>query len=178
MEVYITDLQAYNEGCLVGKWITLPLTPFELSQAISEILSEGEFECESEDHEEIFITDYDAEISIDEYDDVYRLNELAEKMKDYTDYDYLKLKFLSYEGYDEREVIEKGIDTYDVEIHDYSNDTSFTDVYELLAQDLVDDGVFGDIPQHLENYIDYSAIGRDLSYDYTEFEHGVVARMM
>ena len=27
---------------LVGRWIKLPLTPFELSQALSEVLSEGE----------------------------------------------------------------------------------------------------------------------------------------
>ena len=178
MEVFLTDLQAYNEGCLYGIWITLPLTPFELSQAISEVLNEGEYICETEDHEEYFITDYEADISIDEYDDIYKLNELAEILADYSDDDLLKLRFLSHEGYDEREVIERGIDSYDVEIHDYSSDISFTDVYELLAQDLVDEGCFGVIPEHLESYIDYEAIGRDLAYDYVEFEHGVVARIM
>jgi antirestriction protein len=177
MELYITDLQAYNEGHLVGKWIKLPLTAFELSQAISEILTEGEFECESEDHEEVFITDYESELLIGEYDDIYRLNELAETMENFTDDDLLKLKFLAYEGYNERDVIDNGLDTYEVDIYDYSSSTSFTDVYERLAQDLVDDGCFGDIPKSLEYYIDYSAIGRDLSMDYTEFEHGVLGRV-
>jgi len=32
MKVYLTDLTAYVEGHLVGRWINLPLTPFELSQ--------------------------------------------------------------------------------------------------------------------------------------------------
>ncbi len=42
MKIYLTDLQAYNEGHLVGRWITLPLTGFELAQALSEVLNEGE----------------------------------------------------------------------------------------------------------------------------------------
>lgn len=37
-----------------------------------------------------------------------------------------------------------------------------------LAYQFVDDGLFGDIPEHLSNYIDYEAIARDLSYDYSE----------
>ena len=178
MKVYITNLTAYNEGYLVGRWINLPLTPFELSQALSEVLNGGEIISGSEGHEEVFVTDYESIISIDEYDDLYKLNELAKIMENYTVTDMLKLKFLTHEGYKEREVIEKGIESYEVDIYDYSDDTSFTDVYELLAYDLVDEGFFGTIPNNLENYIDYAAIGRDLSYDYVEFEHGVLGRIL
>ena len=32
----------------------------------------------------------------------------------------------------------------------------------------VDDGLFGDIPEHLATYIDYDAIARDLAMDYAE----------
>tara|TARA_R110002074_G_scaffold148393_1_gene299702 strand:+ start:86 stop:607 length:522 start_codon:yes stop_codon:yes gene_type:complete len=47
------------------------------------------------------------------------------------------------------------------------------DVYECdsmreLAEQFVDEGLFGDIPNHLENYIDYDAIARDLAIDYSE----------
>ena len=38
---------------------------------------------------------------------------------------------------------------------------SFTE----LAEQRVDDGLYGDIPDHLAGYIDYQAIGRDLSYN-------------
>ena len=38
--------------------------------------------------------------------------------------------------------------------------------YKDLAEQLVDDGLFGEIPDHLINYIDYEAIGRDLRFDY------------
>lgn len=177
MKLFISDLQAYNEGHLVGKWIKLPLTTFELAQVISEVLTEGETICDSEEHEEYFITDYEADITVDEYDDIYKLNELAETMEELSEDDLLKLRFLSYEGYSERDVLEKGLDSYDVDIYDYSSDTSFTDTFELLAQDFVDEGLFGEVPKSIEYYIDYSAIARDLRMDYTEFENNVIARV-
>ncbi|WP_434579755.1 antirestriction protein ArdA [Sulfurimonas sp. NW15] len=177
MRVYLTDLQAYNEGHLVGKWLELPMSSFELAQALSEVLNEGEAVSGTDGHEELFITDYEAEITIDEYDDIYKLNELAEVLDALREDELLKLKLLSHEGYSEREVLQNGIDNYDVDIYDYSNDVSFTDVYELLAYDMVQEGLYGAIPSHLENYIDYGAIGRDLSYDYVEFEHGVLGRV-
>jgi len=125
----------------------------------------------------VFITDYEAQIVVGEYDNIQRLNELAEAMEEFSDDDLLKLKFLMHEGFYERDIIDNGIETYDVDIYDYSSDTSFTDVYELLAYDMVEEGLFGCVPSNFENYIDYSAIGRDLSYDYTEFEHGILGRV-
>jgi len=178
MRIYITDLEAYNNGYLVGSWVELPMDENILAEAMEEVLYKGRNECKHKHHhEEVFITDYEADISIKEYDDIYRLNELAEYLDEINDDDLLKLKLLSYEGYNEREVLTNGLDSYDVDIYDYSSDTSFTDVYELLASELVSEGLFGVIPTYLENYIDYSAIGRDLSYDYTEFEHGILGRV-
>lgn len=54
-------------------------------------------------------------------------------------------------------------DPDDIEIDLYA-DMSLKD----LAYQFVDDGLFGDIPTHLTNYIDYDAMARDLGYDYTE----------
>ena len=179
MKIYLTDLQAYNEGHLVGKWLTLPLTPFELSQALSEVLCEGEAISGTPDHEEYFITDYECDYlsNIDEYASIDKLNTIAESVSSYSEDDLLKLNYLSSEGYSETDVIAQGIDTYDVTIYDYSDDTGFTDVYELLAIDLVAEGCFGEIPTPLQHYIDYSAIGRDLAYDYAEFEPNILARV-
>lgn len=47
------------------------------------------------------------------------------------------------------------------------------DLYEMdgmreLAEQFVEEGLFGDIPVHLANYIDMDAIARDLSMDYAE----------
>ena len=178
MKIYITDLEAYNNGHLVGEWYTLPMGEDSLCECIEDVLYRGRNECKHKHHhEEVFITDYEAEITIDEYDDLYKLNELAGYLDGIGEDDLLKLKLLTYEGYNEREVLTKGLDQYEVDIHDYSADTSFTDVYELLAYDFVADGLFGEVPAHLENYLDYSAIARDLSADYTEFEHAILGRV-
>ena len=177
MNIYITDLSAYNEGYLVGKWIELPLERDQLAEALYETLRMGEKATGTTNHEEIFITDYEAEIVISEYDDIYLLNELAITIETYDESDLLKFKFLLHEGFNEQDVIDNGIESYEVDIYDYSDDRSFTDVYELLAYDFVSEGVFGCVPSNFENYIDYSAIGRDLSYDYTEFEDGILGRV-
>lgn len=178
MRIYITDLEAYSNGYLVGAWLELPMQDKTLAEAMEEVLYRGRNECKHKHHhEEVFITDYEADITISEYDNIYRINELAGYLDGISSNDLLKLKLLSYEGYNEREVLTNGLDSYEVDIYDYSSDTSFTDVYELLAYDLVSDGVFGVIPSHLENYIDYSAIGRDLAVDYVEFEHAILGRV-
>ena len=49
-------------------------------------------------------------------------------------------------------------------------DVSIYDAQDLtdLAEQFVDDGLFGEIPDRLIHYIDYEAIGRDLRFDYHE----------
>ena len=47
------------------------------------------------------------------------------------------------------------------------------DIYRMgsmrdLAIEFVEEGLFGDIPERLQFYIDYDAIARDLSVDYSE----------
>lgn len=47
------------------------------------------------------------------------------------------------------------------------------DVYQLdslkeLAEQFVDEGLFGEIPTSIQNYLDYDAIARDLGMDYAE----------
>ena len=47
------------------------------------------------------------------------------------------------------------------------------DVYQLdslkeLAEQFVDEGLFGEIPASIQNYLDYDAIARDLGMDYSE----------
>ena len=55
---------------------------------------------------------------------------------------------------------------------DHPNDFD-VDIYELdsmkdLAEHFLDEGLYGDIPESLEMYIDTDAIARDLSVEYSE----------
>ena len=54
-------------------------------------------------------------------------------------------------------------DDFDVDIY---HDMSMRE----LAEQFIDDGLFGEIPVHLLNYIDMDAIAYDLAMDYTETE--------
>ena len=47
------------------------------------------------------------------------------------------------------------------------------DIYHMdsmrdLAEAFVDEGLYGDIPETIERYLDYDAIARDLGMDFTE----------
>tara|TARA_R110002072_G_scaffold295729_1_gene466879 strand:- start:161 stop:667 length:507 start_codon:yes stop_codon:yes gene_type:complete len=53
---------------------------------------------------------------------------------------------------------------------DYDIDIYSVESLNQLAEQFVEEGLFGDIPKALENYIDYDAIVRDLGFDYVETE--------
>ena len=178
MRVFITDLAAYNEGHLVGKWITLPMSKLKLHKVIRDVLREGERVSGTTGHEEIFISDSEGDITVNAHDPLFELNKYVCAVQDLSDYDLLKLNFLQQEGFNQYEVLENGIDSYEVEIYDYRGTQSLSDTYELLAEDLIEDGVFGAIPVPLQSYIDTTAIARDLQFDFTEFETRVLGRIL
>lgn len=65
---------------------------------------------------------------------------------------------------------ECGFDHADVSSDPYATDIDLYEVDDMreLAEQFVDEGLFGAIPEHLANYIDYDAIAHDLAMDYTE----------
>lgn len=61
-------------------------------------------------------------------------------------------------------------DPEEVRPEEFDVDLYHVDSMKELAEQMVEEGLFGDIPEHLVNYIDMDAIARDLSFDYTEIE--------
>jgi len=98
MKVYITDLEAYNNGHLVGAWYQLPMNEDLLAESIENVLQEGKSICEDEYfHEEYFITDFECDyMEIEEYSNLTKLNEIAEAMES-IDEDYYKIDSDIYE---------------------------------------------------------------------------------
>ncbi len=67
MQIYLTNLSKYNNGCLAGEWLKLPCTKEELQDSISRVL------CLDEEY---FITDTDGiPFDVGEHDCLYGLNE-------------------------------------------------------------------------------------------------------
>ena len=164
--IFLTDLQAYNEGHLVGKWLTLPLSDADWNVALSDVLSEGEAIAGSENHEEWFITDSCAEFTIDEHIDVDTLNKQAEIYSNLDDDDLIKIKYLEdHHGYNTFDAIEK------IEDVEFYGDMRMTD----LAKQFIDEGLFGDVPESITRYIDYDAIACDLANGgYDEVDHHIL----
>jgi len=70
-------------------------------------------------------------------------------------------------------IIAVGECAYSFDLKSGDPDDFDVDIYELdslreLAMQFVDDGLFGTIPEHLQNYLDYDAMARDLGMDYSE----------
>lgn len=66
---------------------------------------------------------------------------------------------------------ENVMDIFDSQTYQYYPEMTLVDV----AQELVESGVFGEIPESLMFYIDYEAIARDLRLEgYIEVTNGVI----
>ena len=169
LEIYLTDLQSYNEGDLVGDWITLPLADKDLANAISEVLHAGEAISGSKDHEEYFITDYtwqDVEFfPVDEYDNIYELNAKLQAIEEVDPYKHKAIAFLLSEGLanDLDDAINKA---EDVIVH--QNQTMEDVAYDLIQECYN----IHELSPIIANHIDYQGIARDLEYDGTYFEVG------
>jgi antirestriction protein len=70
-------------------------------------------------------------------------------------------------------IIAVGKNGYNFDLNKDTPDQFDIDLYELdslkdLAEQFVEEGLYGEIPKALQYYIDYEAIARDLSMDYSE----------
>ena len=167
LKIYITDIAAYNKGTLMGEWITLPIENDLLQKEVATILSNGAKYCAKEygyeEHEEYFITDYEWDdvslFDVDEYEDIYKLNEKLQLIEDADTQTLKAISFLLSEGIvkDFEDAISKADD---VIIHTLTN-------MESIAYDLIQElyGADHNLPPIIANHIDYESIARDLELD-------------
>lgn len=80
IKVFVSNLAKYNAGELNGQWTTLPVD--DVNKDILDKLDLGG-DSKHGYHHDWFISDYEAPFKIDEYDDLYALNELAEALESY-----------------------------------------------------------------------------------------------
>jgi len=151
MRIYLTNLGKYNEGFLVGEWLELPATEKEIEESFKRIGIDGV------NYEEYFITDYeDFLFNVGEYENLEHLNEISEKIENLNDDEKIVFEYLkNYQNYDFEEAFEI------IENQDYlyyANINNEIDLGYALAEDW-------EIPEHLKNYIDYEAIGRDATFE-------------
>lgn len=167
LRIYLSDLASYNNGALVGKWITLPMTDEELRFLLCIVLREGEVAVKGTNHEEYFLTDWDWNtvtlFELDEYEDIFTLNSNLKLLELLTPLQLKAVKFILDEQItnDIEDAILKAVD---VIIH--SNQTLEDVAYDLMQECYEIDK----LPSIISNNIDYEGISRDLEQYGTYFE--------
>ena len=159
IEAFVTNLGKYNEGELCGEYLKLPAEKEDVKALFARIGVDGIL------YEEFFITDYRTDIDglcryMGEYESIDELNYLANMLDELDDRDLAKFEAaLDYGEYvsDVEQLINlaQNLDCYDI----YPDVMNEEDLGVYYAGEI---GTLS-IPEHLENYIDYEAYGRDMS---------------
>ena len=163
---FITNLGKYNEGELVGEWVKFPTTAGEMKEVFKRI-GIGQRDDFGQPYEEWFITDYDCYVDglyskLGEYENLDELNYLASKLNEMSESEYAQFQ-AGMEMGDHcgslQEIINltENLDCYEVypDIHDYDD----------LGRYYIEELEVMQVPEHLQNYIDYEAYGRDVAMD-------------
>ena len=154
--IYLTNLGRYNEGCLMGEWVKLPVDKDKLQDVLTRIGIDGQ------QYDEVFITDYETllgNLHISEYASINDLNKLAEQLEGLADPDYEKLAaVLEYESSMSIAEISELID--DLDSFDLLAEV---DTDEALGEYYAEVGcIFHGIPDSISRYFDFEAYGRDI----------------
>lgn len=147
---YITNLGKYNEGELIGEWITFPIDEEERDAVLKRIGI-------NDDYEEYFFTDWETEFynNFGEYESIDKINEYAETIEEW-DEDTL---LAACECWSFDEVI-------DNDPNDYILMTDVRDNYDLGYYYAIEcycvDFRNNDT---LERYFDFESYGRDINFE-------------
>ena len=163
---FITNLGKYNEGELVGEWVKFPTTAEEMKEVFKRI-GIGQKDDFGQPYEEWFITDYDCYVDglydkLGEYESLDELNYLASKLDEMSNSEYAQFQ-AGMEMGDHcgslQEIINltENLDCYEIYPH--------IEDYDDLGRYYIEELEVMQVPEHLQNYIDYEAYGRDVAMD-------------
>lgn len=155
LKIYVTNLSKYNEGVLVGEWVSLPCEGLE--EVLDKISNNG--------NGELFISDYETDISnlkISEYDDILQLNEIAEEIDNLSDEEVI-----IFQAYLEQYTndLQQALDA--VRQGNYRIYYDCDNMEDVAYQVVNDCGLFDGVPEALKEYFDYEAYGRDMDIEGT-----------
>ena len=161
---FITNLGKYNEGYLIGEWITFPVSEEDLKEVLDRIGI-------NEEYEEYFFTDwendYDINFDFGEYENIDHVNEVIEAVEnlDFSELELLKAVCECEGSYAIDHIEEFNPDDYIF----YEGMT-----LDEVAYDIVEGSYATKENKFLLRYFDYEAFSSDLSFEgYQESSYGV-----
>ena len=149
IRIYVACLASYNAGILHGTWIDVSGDVDDMQNQINDMLTASR-QCDAEEWE---IHDYEAPFSIDEWESLDALARIADLYEQHGDVFEAALEINSGDINYAEKMVDSFAGTYDD--------------WEDMAIQYVEDGLFGDIPDNIQGYLDYERLGRDLSFDYS-----------
>ena len=160
IKIYLSNLSRYVEGTENGRWLQLPMDSDKLKSAYNDIVGENQ---------EHIILEYDAPFDIDEYENIFTLNETLENISDCgLEDDMLTALFKVNSDRDEvMEAIENG--TFDIiNVDEVSSGWNASlDREEIFGMVLNEEGynnLFSQsIPEEMIDYMDFAQIYTCLS---------------
>ena len=161
---FITNLGKYNEGYLIGEWLTFPVSEDVLEEVLERIGI-------NEEYEEYFFTDWENDYNIDfnfgEYESIGHINEVIEAVE-YLDFSELELLKAVCEC--EGSYVIDHLEEFNPDSYIWYQGMTLEDV----AYDIVEGSYYSKENKFLLNYFDYEAFARDLSFEgYQESKYGV-----
>ena len=161
INIYVANLAEYTKGKLVGSWVSLPIEENDWKDFLKTIGNP----------EEIAIHDFDNNIGLDglkigEYESIDKLNALAESLENIVAYDEIDVVNALYEALGD---FEEALECWGIGNYFFWGNRTI----EEVAQEYIEETY--EIPEYLENYIDYKAIARDLLFGGCyETDYGVI----
>ena len=162
---------ACNERALGSKWLTL--SDYDDWEEIEKELKKEGFILNGID-EELFIQDIEGINADNNWDyespkDLFEILTESEVFIDSYKYETMQAYLEIYTFDDWKSKVNKYGSSWDSDISLYKNMNWYDLGYELLHD-------YYEIPEYLENYIDYEKFGEELSYDgYAEYSDGIIA---
>lgn len=155
LKIYVTNLRKYNEGQIIGEWVSLPCEGLE--EVLNKISNNG--------NDELFISDYETDISnlkISEYEDILQLNEIAEEIEEMREDELIALQaYLEQYAND----MEQALD--EVRQGNYTIYYDCDDMSDVAYQVVNESGLLDGVPETIKGYFDYEAYGRDIDIEGT-----------
>lgn len=155
LKIFISNLKEYNNGKIIGEWVSLPCEDIE--EVLEKISNSGK--------DELFISDYETDINglkVAEYEDSLQLNEIAEEIEEMREDE-----LIAFQAYLEQYAnnIEQALE--EVRQGNYTIYYDCDDMSDVAYQVVNESGLLDGVPETIKGYFDYEAYGRDIDIEGT-----------
>lgn len=155
LKIFISNLKEYNNGKIIGEWVSLPCEDIE--EVLEKISNSGK--------DELFISDYETDINglkVAEYEDSLQLNEIAEEIEEMREDELIAFQaYLDQYANDIEQALEE------VRQGNYTIYENCDNMEDVAYQAVNESGLLDGVPEQVKMYFDYEAYGRDMDINRT-----------